>query len=338
MHTYELFLFPGILTPLHAALVDFSSAEYAVHNTIHAVLRREDGPEEISTSRVAQGPSQHPYLAAADHAKHVFMRARIDLGPGAPPLHLTVMEGEGPEAAVARAVAAAPHPVAAAAHEKAVAALRRRMLRQLATEQKELEARFPPTDPHLTWARVPGAPSAPAGPDGPEPAPRGRDPLPPVKNPADAAEERDQAAAQTALHARQFPPGGCGGDRRVLVARFDRAVWGLAVNVHYLTVGAAAAAVATAAAPAGRGRARRRETRRAAERRDRPSYGRGRWSLILASEGWQQCIGRFRRARGGSSAQDGKGRRQRTPRPPALLKKHRRPQERPDESDVTTLP
>ena len=104
MHTYELFLFPGILTPLHAALVDFSSAEYAVHNTIHAVLRREDGPEEISTSRVAQGPSQHPYLAAADHAKHVFMRARINLGPGAPPLHLTVMEGEGPEAAVARAV------------------------------------------------------------------------------------------------------------------------------------------------------------------------------------------------------------------------------------------
>ena len=41
---------------------------------------------------------------------------------------------------------------------------------------------------------------------------------------------------------------------------------------------------------------------------------------------------------GANSAQDGKGRRQRTPRPPALLKKHRRPQERPDESDVTTLP
>jgi hypothetical protein len=161
------------------------------------------------------------------------MHADIPLGPG-PPVRVAVMEGEPPEAAVERAAAGRPG-VSPAARRRATAALRRRMLRQLAREQQALDDLVPPYDDHLTWARAPGMPPPPPAPDGPEHAARARGPLPAVQNRADAAEERDQAAAQAALHAMQFPPGGCGDGRRVLVARFDRAVWGLAVNVHYLT-------------------------------------------------------------------------------------------------------
>ena len=56
---------------------------HAREEPFHAVLRREDGPDDISLSRVRSGPFPHPYLAAADAAKSVFLRADLPLGAGA---------------------------------------------------------------------------------------------------------------------------------------------------------------------------------------------------------------------------------------------------------------
>ncbi|EKX32019.1 hypothetical protein GUITHDRAFT_148912 [Guillardia theta CCMP2712] len=210
----------------------FDESYIPVHNTIAAVLKREQGPEDISKSRVdpkiAAQVAAHPFLESSDKNKNVFLVVEIHFerggGAGGKTLLFEVMEGEEPLDAVARHKDA--QDLSEVEREFAVKHVTDRIIDKLLLEEKKV-AEMQRGDRIAAMFGVEATSSQTLQ------SPLRHDSDPSWRR-TDPDDLRDQDRVQEMLFHLQHPPS-CS-DRNLVVFSMDRAIWGLAVNIHFLTL------------------------------------------------------------------------------------------------------
>eukprot|EP00960_Hanusia_phi_P061642 764898-Hanusia_phi.AAC.16 len=209
----------------------FDESYIPVHNTLAAVLKGQEEPADISRSNVdpqiAAQVAEHPFVKSSEEKRNVMLELEIIFErEGKTPKHITlqVREGDTPQDVLARHEEAAD--LSEAERDYAAKHVADKMVDKLLLEESKI-AELRRGDVLDRMFEEEDLASNPLR------SPLRHDPNPPWRR-TDPDNLRDQDRAQEMLFHLQHPSS-CT-DRNLVVFSMDRAIWGLAVNVHFLTL------------------------------------------------------------------------------------------------------